>query len=178
MNPAQIQSCDNPSQNRREIMTSVHDVTYDLLRRHSITTMFGNPGSNELLFLEEFPADLLYFLGLHEGIAVGHRPAKLAQLHRPRRNSATEAGREPAVAEMSRSAPARTALSFWLLRNVLDCTSTRGVTIGEDSGGMRFCARCKNCRWVREAHPVRPWDGPHACGCGARSTAESIRAGG
>ncbi len=31
-----------------KITTSVHDVTYDLLRRHGITTVFGNPGSNEL----------------------------------------------------------------------------------------------------------------------------------
>jgi hypothetical protein len=32
---------------------------------------------------------------------------------------------------------------------------------------VKFCARCDNCRWVCEAHPDRPWDGPRACGCGA-----------
>src|SRR5271155_251023 len=52
-------------------MTGVHDVTYDLLRRHGVTTIFGNPGSNELPFLKDFPADFRYFHGLHEGIAVG-----------------------------------------------------------------------------------------------------------
>src|SRR5580704_7209556 len=52
-------------------MTSVHDVTYDLLRRQGITTVFGNPGSNELPFLQGFPADFRYFLALHEGVAVG-----------------------------------------------------------------------------------------------------------
>ncbi len=52
-------------------MTTVHDVTYDLLRRHGITTIFGNPGSNELPFLKDFPADFRYFLALHEGVAVG-----------------------------------------------------------------------------------------------------------
>ena len=52
-------------------MTSVHDVTYDLLRRHRVTTVFGNPGSNELPFLKDFPSDFRYFLGLHEGVAVG-----------------------------------------------------------------------------------------------------------
>jgi benzoylformate decarboxylase len=52
-------------------MTSVHEVTYDLLRRHGVTTVFGNPGSNELPFLKDFPADFRYFLGLHEGVAVG-----------------------------------------------------------------------------------------------------------
>src|SRR5580693_6124065 len=52
-------------------MTSVHDVTYDLLRRHGVTTIFGNPGSNELPFLKDFPADFRYFPGLHEGVAMG-----------------------------------------------------------------------------------------------------------
>jgi benzoylformate decarboxylase len=52
-------------------VTSVHDVTYDLLRRHGVTAVFGNPGSNELPFLSEFPADFRYFLGLHEGVAMG-----------------------------------------------------------------------------------------------------------
>jgi len=52
-------------------MTSVHDLTYDLLRRHGVTTVFGNPGSNELPFLRDFPPDFRYFLGLHEGVAVG-----------------------------------------------------------------------------------------------------------
>ena len=52
-------------------MTSVHDVTYDLLRRHGVTTVFGNPGSNELPFLKDFPSDFRYFHGLHEGVAVG-----------------------------------------------------------------------------------------------------------
>jgi hypothetical protein len=36
----------------------------------------------------------------------------MAQLHGPRRNSAMEPVPEPAVAEMSRPVPARTALSF------------------------------------------------------------------
>ena len=33
--------------------------------------MFGNPGSTELPFLEQFPDDFRYVLGLHEGVAVG-----------------------------------------------------------------------------------------------------------
>ncbi len=59
------------SQNRNKITTSVHDVTYDLLRRQGLTTVFGNPGSNELPFLKDFPSDFRYFLALHEGVAVG-----------------------------------------------------------------------------------------------------------
>jgi hypothetical protein len=48
----------NRWQYTREIMTSVHDVTYDdLLRRLSLTMIFGNPGSSELPFLKDSPAD-------------------------------------------------------------------------------------------------------------------------
>jgi benzoylformate decarboxylase len=46
---------------------TVHDVTYELLRGWGLTTVFGNPGSNELPFLDSFPADFRYVLGLHEG---------------------------------------------------------------------------------------------------------------
>jgi benzoylformate decarboxylase len=60
-----------PARNWSELVASVHDRTYDLLRRHGVTTIFGNPGSNELPFLKDFPADFRYFLALHEGVAVG-----------------------------------------------------------------------------------------------------------
>ena len=38
-------------------MTSVHDLTCDLLRQHGVTTAFANPGSNELTLLKDFPSD-------------------------------------------------------------------------------------------------------------------------
>src|SRR5213080_3179096 len=52
-------------------MTTVRDATYDLLRRHGMTTIFGNPGSTELPMLAEFPADFRYVLGLQEAVVVG-----------------------------------------------------------------------------------------------------------
>lgn len=52
-------------------MYTVHSATYELLRRQGITTFFGNPGSNELPFLKDFPEDFRYILGLHEGVVVG-----------------------------------------------------------------------------------------------------------
>ncbi|MER7015448.1 benzoylformate decarboxylase [Saccharopolyspora sp. NPDC000359] len=48
-------------------MADVRDVTYELLRAHDLTTIFGNPGSNELPFLAGMPEDFRYVLGLHEG---------------------------------------------------------------------------------------------------------------
>src|SRR5438477_7283618 len=52
-------------------MPTVREATYDLLRRHGMTTMFGNPGSTELPMLADFPADFRYVLGLQEATAVG-----------------------------------------------------------------------------------------------------------
>ncbi len=48
-------------------MTSVHDAVYELLRSLGMRTFFGNPGSNELTFLDEFPPDFRYVLALQEG---------------------------------------------------------------------------------------------------------------
>lgn len=48
-------------------MATIREAAYDLLRRHEMTTVFGNPGSNELQFLKDFPHDFEYILGLHEG---------------------------------------------------------------------------------------------------------------
>lgn len=50
--------------------TTVRDVTFQLLERHGLTTVFGNPGSNELPFLAGLPAGFRYVLGLHEGAVV------------------------------------------------------------------------------------------------------------
>jgi len=51
-------------------MSTVRDVTFDLLRERGMTTIFGNPGSTELPMLADFPSDFRYVLGLHEGVAV------------------------------------------------------------------------------------------------------------
>jgi benzoylformate decarboxylase len=52
-------------------MATVKEATYDLLREHGITTMFGNPGSTELPMLADFPDDFRYVLGLQEAVVVG-----------------------------------------------------------------------------------------------------------
>lgn len=51
-------------------MKTVHEYTYEILRQNNINIIFGNPGSNELPFLKNFPADFKYILALHEGAAV------------------------------------------------------------------------------------------------------------
>src|SRR3954464_1265834 len=52
-------------------MATVKEATYDLLREHGITTIFGNPGSTELPMFRDFPDDFRYVLGLQESVAVG-----------------------------------------------------------------------------------------------------------
>lgn len=51
-------------------MTTVHDAAYEVLRSFGMTTFFGNPGSNELTFLDDFPEDFRYVLTLQEGAGV------------------------------------------------------------------------------------------------------------
>lgn len=50
---------------------TVLERTYAVLRAHGLTTIFGNPGSNELPFLARLPADFRYVLGLQEAVVVG-----------------------------------------------------------------------------------------------------------
>lgn len=50
---------------------TIRDVTFDLLRELGMTTIFGNPGSTEETFLENFPKDFRYIQTLQEANAVG-----------------------------------------------------------------------------------------------------------
>ena len=52
-------------------MATVREVTFDLLRHLGLTTVFGNPGSTEETFLQDFPDDIRYILGIHEGSVIG-----------------------------------------------------------------------------------------------------------
>lgn len=52
-------------------MSTVREVTWELLRNLGMTTIFGNPGSTELPFLRDMPSDFRYVLGLHERVAAG-----------------------------------------------------------------------------------------------------------
>ena len=49
---------------------TVREATIDLLRRLEMTTVFGNPGSTELPFLNNWPRDFRYILGLQEASVV------------------------------------------------------------------------------------------------------------
>jgi benzoylformate decarboxylase len=50
---------------------TVREQAFDVLRELGMTRIFGNPGSTEIPFLTDLPADFDYVLGLHEGPVVG-----------------------------------------------------------------------------------------------------------
>ncbi|MED7927537.1 thiamine pyrophosphate-binding protein [Nonomuraea sp. LP-02] len=52
-------------------MGTVREATFDVLRRHGLTTIFANPGSTEVSLLTGLPDDLRFVLALHEGSVVG-----------------------------------------------------------------------------------------------------------
>jgi len=56
---------------RADSAPTVRDATFDVMRRFGLTTIFGNPGSTEIPFLTDLPADIRFVLGLHEGAVVG-----------------------------------------------------------------------------------------------------------
>lgn len=51
-------------------MPTVREATCKILRSYGVKAFFGNPGSNELPFLDEFPPDSCYVLGPHGRAAV------------------------------------------------------------------------------------------------------------
>jgi len=56
---------------RDTVRPSVREAVLDLLRDLGMTTVFGNPGSTELGFLDRWPADFRYVLGLQEASVLG-----------------------------------------------------------------------------------------------------------
>jgi benzoylformate decarboxylase len=52
-------------------LSTVREVTYQVLRDLGMNLIFGNPGSTELPFLRDMPPDFQYVLSLHERTAIG-----------------------------------------------------------------------------------------------------------
>ena len=61
---------------------TIREVTFDLLRKLELTTVFGNPGSTEETFLKHFPKDFRYVQTLHEASAVGAADAYAQAMRR------------------------------------------------------------------------------------------------
>src|SRR5215210_2295210 len=127
-------------------MSTVREVTYELLRSFGMTRMFGNPGSTELPFLKSFPEDFTYVLGLHEsvelGMADGHAQgtgrAAFVNLH-------TAAGLGNASAAIMTARPDPTPLV---------------ITAGQQDRRRLAFERVLAGRWVEMAVPYVNWGHP------------------
>jgi benzoylformate decarboxylase len=63
--------------------STVRAVTYELLRTLGLTTVFGNPGSTEETFLQDFPGDFSYVLALQEASVIAMADAFAQVTRRP-----------------------------------------------------------------------------------------------
>jgi benzoylformate decarboxylase len=52
-------------------LTTVRERTFEVMRHHRMTRIFGNPGSTEIPFLTDLPPEFEFVLALHEGSVVG-----------------------------------------------------------------------------------------------------------
>ncbi len=64
-------------------MATIREETFRLMRELKLTTVFGNPGSTEETFLEHFPGDFTYVLGLQEASVVAMADGYAQAMGRP-----------------------------------------------------------------------------------------------
>ncbi|GAA4683266.1 benzoylformate decarboxylase [Gordonia humi] len=83
-------------------MPTVREATFDLLRELGLTTVFGNPGSTEETFLQNYPDDFRYVLGIHEASVIGAA------------DGYAQATRKPALVNVHTSAGAANAMGTLL----------------------------------------------------------------
>jgi benzoylformate decarboxylase len=136
---------------------TVRTVTYDLLRALGLTTVFGNPGSTEQTFLQDFPGDFRYILALQEASAIAMADA-FAQVTR-----------RPALVNLHSSAGVGNAMgnlvAAWHGNTPLIVTAgqqQRELMIGEPYLGNREATTMPK-PWVKWSYePYRAHDVPEA----------------
>lgn len=138
-------------------MTTVREATFHLLRELGLTTVFGNPGSTEETFLEDFPEDFRYILGLHEAsiaaIADGYaqvtRKPALVNVH-------TAAGVSNALGTIDSSFQNKTPLILTAGQQTREMLLLEPWLVNPDPEAIAK-------PWVKWAYqPVRPQDVPGA----------------
>ena len=137
--------------------TTVRDATYDLLRANGLTTVFGNVGSTEETFLENFPSDFRYILGLQEASVIAMA------------DGFSQATRRPALVNLHTGPGLGNAMG-----NLITAFQNRTpliVTAGQQTREMLLFepwltnveATTLPRPWVKWAYePVRPQDAPAA----------------
>src|SRR6476620_6556533 len=138
-------------------ISTVRSVTYDLLRNLGMTTVFGNPGSTEQPFLQEFPDDFSYILALQEASVIAMADTFAQVTGRPAVvNLHSSAGLGNALGNLVASYHANTPLV------VTSGQHQREVVIGEPYLGSREAITMPK-PWVKWSYePARAEDVPEA----------------
>src|ERR1700749_5140058 len=137
--------------------STVRSVTYDLLRNLGMTTVFGNPGSTEQPFLQEFPDDFAYVLALQEASVIAMADTFAQVTRRPALvNLHSSAGLGNALGNLVASYHANTPLI------VTSGQQHRELVIGEPYLGNREATTFPK-PWVKWSYePARAQDVPEA----------------
>ena len=138
-------------------MPLVRQVVHGLLEQHGLTTIFGNPGSNELPFLADLPDSFDYVLGLHEGVVLGMADGYAQATGRPAFvNLHAASGSGNAMGAMTNAVYARTPLIVTAGQQVRSVIGMEGMLSSVDAASlMRPLAR-----WAAE--PASAGDVPRA----------------
>ncbi|MGW6155837.1 benzoylformate decarboxylase [Streptomyces sp. NPDC055144] len=136
---------------------TVRSVTYDLLRTLNLTTVFGNPGSTEQPFLQDFPEDFTYVLALQEASVVAMADAYAQVTRRPALvNVHSSAGLGNAVGNLVAAYHGNTPLI------ITSGQQHRELVIGEPYLGNRESTTLPK-PWVKWSYePARAEDVPEA----------------
>ncbi|MGP8304261.1 benzoylformate decarboxylase [Streptomyces inhibens] len=136
---------------------TVRSVTYDLLRTLRLTTVFGNPGSTEQPFLQDFPEDFTYVLALQEASVIAMADAFAQVTRRPALvNVHSSAGLGNAVGNLVAAYHGNTPLI------ITSGQQHRELVIGEPYLGNRESTTLPK-PWVKWSYePARAEDVPEA----------------
>src|ERR1700759_239447 len=137
--------------------STVRSVTYDLLRALGLTTIFGNPGSTEETFLQDFPGDFRYILALQEASAIAMADAFAQVTRRPALvNLHSSAGLGNAMGNLVAASHGNTPLI------VTAGQQQRELMVGEPYLGNREATTMPK-PWVKWSYePYRAQDVPEA----------------
>ncbi|MEV4055197.1 benzoylformate decarboxylase [Amycolatopsis sp. NPDC049688] len=143
-------------------MPTARRLAHEFLDRRGLTTIFGNPGSNELPFLAELPEHFRYVLGLHEGVVVGMADGYAQATGRPVLvNLHAAAGSGNAMGALTNAVHSRTPLVL-----------TAGQQVRTAIGLEAMLANTEATQLMR---PLVAWAGEPSCAADVpRSLAQAV----
>lgn len=138
-------------------MKTIREATFDLLRALDLTTIFGNPGSTEETFLQDFPDDFRYVQGLHEASVVAMADGHAQIMRKPALvNVHTAAGVSNALGTLNSSFQNKTPLILTAGQQTREMLLLEPWLTNPDPQMIAS-------PWVKWAHqPARPQDIPAA----------------